>query len=241
MNARFAFDLERLRDAGGGKADGGEVCGSMTVGGADEAGRGCLAGPLVAAAVSFDYADWDEARFAALDRLNDSKKLAPARRDTLFAAVVTMARQIVVVSCAPGSIDRRGLHVCNLQALGCALEGLRPMPALAFVDGFRLRDCAAPHETLIGGDTRSAAVAAASIVAKVTRDRLMRSLASRYPFWGFAEHFGYATQQHQAAICEHGICDLHRLSFNSVAYQQLGLAPQSGGASFLVEEGDRTL
>ncbi len=231
MNARFAFDLERLRAAGGG----------TTVGGADEAGRGCLAGPLVAAAVSFDYAGWDEARFAALDRLNDSKKLARSRREALFAEVVTRARQIVIVSCAPGSIDKRGLHACNLQALGRALEGLRPMPALAFVDGFRLRDCAAPHEALVGGDTRSAAVAAASIIAKVTRDRLMRSLALRYPLWGFAEHFGYATQQHQAAICEHGVCELHRMSFNSVAYQQLGLAPQDAGASFLVEQGDRTL
>jgi ribonuclease HII len=218
MNARFAFDLERLRLASSR---------DLIVGGADEAGRGCLAGPLVAAAVVFDYADWDEARFALFERLNDSKKLADRRRQALFAEIVLHARQIVVVSCAAGSIDRRGLHVCNLQALAWALEGLRPAPTVAFVDGFRLSSCTLAHESLVGGDGLSAAVAAASIVAKVTRDRLMHTLAAQYPLWGFDQHVGYATRRHEAAICEHGVCDLHRLSFRSAAYKQLGLAPAS--------------
>jgi ribonuclease HII len=216
MNARFAFDLERLRRAGSRH---------LIVGGADEAGRGCLAGPLVAAAVAFDYADWDEARFGLFERLNDSKRLAERRREVLFAEIVRYARQIVVVSCAAGSIDRRGLHVCNLRALAQALEGLRPAPALAFVDGFRLSNCRLPHEALVGGDGLSAAVAAASIVAKVTRDRLMHALAVEYPLWGFDQHVGYATRRHEAAICAHGVCNLHRLSFRSAAYEQLGLAP----------------
>jgi ribonuclease HII len=213
MNRRFAFDHRRLRAAGD----------SLAIAGADEAGRGCLAGPLVAAAVVFDYAAWRTRDFKVCEALDDSKKLTRERREELYLAIVQRACQVVVVSCAPGTIDKRGLHVCNLHALASAVESLSPRPAIAFVDGFRLASCAAPHEAVVGGDGLSAAVAAASVVAKVTRDRLMHGLAGRYPQWGFDEHVGYATSQHHAAICAHGVCELHRMSFNSVAYQQLGL------------------
>lgn len=208
MNARFAFDLAR----GGG-----------LVAGADEAGRGCLAGPLVAAAVCFDYAAFTDADFEALERLDDSKQLTRAARETLYDAVVGRARQTVVVACSAASIDERGLHRCNLRALGAALEHLEPRPAVAFIDGFASPGCAVPHEALVGGDTLSAAVAAASVVAKVTRDRVMLRLDEQYPVYGFARHVGYATAEHQEMITAHGICHLHRRSFDAVSYRQLGL------------------
>jgi len=208
MNARFAFDLER----GGG-----------LVAGADEAGRGCLAGPLVAAAVCFDYAALTDADFEALERLNDSKRLTREARETLYGIVIGRARQVAVVACSAPSIDERGLHRCNLRALGAALECLEPRPDRAFVDGFAVPDCTVPHEALIGGDTRSAAVAAASVIAKVTRDRVMRRLDEQYPAYGFARHVGYATAEHQEMITRHGVCHLHRRSFDAVSYRQLGL------------------
>jgi ribonuclease HII len=208
---KFAFDL-----AAAGK-DG------ATVAGADEAGRGCLAGPLAAAAVSLDYAVLDEAGREALSGLDDSKRLTRQRREALYDDVVRLARQVVVVLFSPATIDRDGLHRCNLKALGRCLERLDPAPDVALVDGFRLPDCAREHKAVVGGDRLSAAVAAASIIAKVTRDRVMRGLHHTYPAYGFDSHVGYATAVHQAAICEHGVCELHRLSFASVAYQQLGL------------------
>ncbi len=209
MNPRFAHDLQR--GAGG------------TVAGADEAGRGCLAGPLVAAAVAFEYASWSAADFAALEALNDSKKLTRARREELFAGVLARAGRLAVVSLSPASIDGRGLHHCNLLALDRALTLLGPVDGPVFVDGFALRASAVPHEALVGGDGRSAAVAAASIVAKVTRDRLMIALHERYPGYGFDRHVGYSCPDHRRAIAEHGVSELHRLSFASVAYQQLDL------------------
>ena len=208
-NERFAFDLK--------------LVGRGTLAGADEAGRGCLAGPLVAAAVCFDYASFDDADFAALDDLNDSKRLTPERRDELYSLVLSRARQAVVVACAPGTIDKRGLHVCNLASLARAIEAIEPAPDVALVDGFALRECARPHEAVVGGDGLSAGIAAASIVAKVTRDRLMATLHERFPEYGFDHHVGYATEVHHDAILEHGVCELHRMSFASVAYQQLGL------------------
>jgi ribonuclease HII len=195
MNERFAFDLER----GGG-----------LVAGADEAGRGSLAGPLVAAAVCFDYAALTGADFDALERLNDSKQLTREARETLYDIVIGHARQVAVVACSAASIDERGLHRCNLRALGAALECLEPRPDRAF-------------EALVGGDTRSAAVAAASVIAKVTRDRVMLRLHEQYPVYGFARHVGYATAEHQEMITLHGVCHLHRRSFDAVSYRQLGL------------------
>jgi ribonuclease HII len=209
VNERFAFDVARV--------------GRDTLAGADEAGRGCLAGPLVAAAVCFDYSVLDAAAFDALDALHDSKKLTPARRATLYAEVLRRARQVVVVCCSPGTIDREGLHCCNLASLAGAVEGISPAASVTLVDGFRLPRCRVPHEAVVGGDGRSAAIAAASVIAKVTRDRVMHRLHVVHPQYGFDRHVGYATQVHQDAILAHGVCELHRLSFASVAYRQLGL------------------
>ena len=209
MNERFAYDAA--------------LAGDGLVAGADEAGRGCLAGPLVAAAVCFDLAALRVDDYAALSALDDSKKLTRRVREALYGEILRRASQVVVVSCSPSTIDGVGLHRCNLALLGRAAEALRPRPAVILVDGFALPACACEHRRVVGGDGISAAIGAASVIAKVTRDRVMNRLHAVYPQYGFDRHVGYATAAHQAAIVEHGVCDLHRLSFASVAYRQLGL------------------
>lgn len=194
------------------------------VAGADEAGRGCLAGPLVAAAVLFDYETLSVGDRRILGGLHDSKQMTEEARLEMFPCVMRAAARVsIVIRSAPG-IDRRGLHVTNCQALGDALARLEPGPeAICLVDGFRLPRCQVPHRRVIGGDRTSAAIAAASVLAKVTRDRYMREAAERHPGWGFEEHVGYSTPEHRAAIDRLGISPLHRRSFASVAYTQLGL------------------
>lgn len=199
--------------------------GSRYVAGADEAGRGCLAGPLVAAAVLIDYETLSHSDRRALSGLHDSKQMTEERRLEMYPCVLRAAARVsVVVRCAAG-IDRRGLHVTNIEALSLALERLAPPDgaAICLVDGFRLPRCEVPHRPVIQGDATSAAIAAASVVAKVTRDRYMREVAAQHPGWGFEEHVGYSTPEHRQAIEELGISPLHRRSFQSVAYSQLEL------------------
>ena len=192
--------------------------------GADEAGRGCLAGPLVAAAVLIDYESLTRSDRRALAGLHDSKQMNAERREELYPAVLrSAARSSIVIRCVRG-IDGRGLHVTNIEALGTALERLGARGATCLVDGFSLRGCAVPHRAVVEGDGTSAAVAAASILAKVTRDRFMHRVAGEHPGWGFDEHVGYSTPEHRAAIERIGISPLHRRSFQSVAYSQLPLA-----------------
>jgi ribonuclease HII len=222
VNERFAYDAA--------------LAGNGLVAGADEAGRGCLAGPLVAAAVCFDLAALDEQDYAALAALDDSKKLTRGAREALYGEILRRARQVVVVSCSPATIDGVGLHRCNIALLGRAAETLRPRPAVVLIDGFALPACGCAHRRVIGGDGLSAAIGAASVIAKVTRDRVMTRLHDAYPQYGFDRHVGYATAAHQEAIVEHGVCELHRLSFASVAYQQLGLGLEGAPESRL--EGD---
>ena len=198
---------------------------SRLVAGADEAGRGCLAGPLVAAAVLIDYEALSRSDRRALAGLHDSKQMNAERREELYPAVLHAAtRSSIVVRCARG-IDDRGLHVTNIEALASALERLRPEGnATCLVDGFSLKGCAVPHRAVIEGDGTSAAIAAASVIAKVTRDRYMHGAGSEHPGWGFEEHVGYSTPEHREAIERIGISPLHRRSFQSVAYSQLELA-----------------
>ncbi len=198
--------------------------GSRFVAGADEAGRGCLAGPLVAAAVLIDYETLSHADRRGLAGLHDSKQMSAERREELYPHVLRAAARVsVVVRCVRG-IDDRGLHVTNIEALASALERLKPGEATCLVDGFSLRDCAVAHRAVIEGDGTSAAIAAASIIAKVTRDRYMHGAGREHPGWGFEEHVGYSTPEHREAIAEIGISALHRRSFQSVAYSQLELA-----------------
>jgi ribonuclease HII len=195
------------------------------VAGADEAGRGCLAGPLVAAAVLIDYETLSRSDRRALAGLHDSKQMLEERRMEIYPSVLRAATRVSVVVRSAAGIDRRGLHVTNLEALSVALERLDPpAEAICLSDGFPLKRCAVPHRAVVEGDGTSAAIAAASVVAKVTRDRYMREAAERHPGWGFEEHVGYSTPEHRAAIEELGISPLHRRSFQSVAYSQLQLA-----------------
>lgn len=197
---------------------------SRFVAGADEAGRGCLAGPLVAAAVLLDYERLSHSDRRALSGLHDSKQMTEERRLEMYPCVLRAAERVsVVVRCAAG-IDRRGLHNTNIEALSLSLERLVPGDdVICLVDGFRLPRCPVPHRQVIQGDATSAAIAAASVIAKVTRDRYMREVASQHPGWGFEEHVGYSTPEHRQAIEEIGISPLHRRSFQSVAYAQLEL------------------
>jgi ribonuclease HII len=198
--------------------------GARFVAGTDEAGRGSLAGPLVAAAVLIDYESLSLRDRRALGELDDSKKRSPEEREELYPAVLRAAAKVAVtVRCVRG-IDGRGLHVTNLEALGRCLERVAVPDAVCLVDGFPLgRRCALEHRPVIDGDTTSAAIAAASVIAKVTRDRFMESIDCEYPGFGFADNAGYSTPEHRAAIIELGPSDQHRRSFQSIAYTQLAL------------------
>ncbi len=199
--------------------------GTRLVAGADEAGRGCLAGPLVAAAVLIDYEALSHADRRALAGLHDSKQMKAEKRAELFPCVLRAAERVSVVVRSARGIDDRGLHVTNIEALASALERLRPSEeATCLVDGFSLRGCAVPHRAVVEGDGTSAVIAAASVIAKVTRDRYMHGAAADHPGWGFEEHVGYSTPEHREAIERIGISPLHRRSFQSVAYSQLELA-----------------
>ena len=193
------------------------------VAGADEAGRGCLAGPLVAAAVLFDLERIGPAEIRALGALNDSKQQTPEGRAALFPLILRIAAKVVVVSrCAPG-IDSRGLHVTNLAALRDALRQVTCEGCICLSDGFPVAALGHDQRAVIGGDAKSAAIAAASVIAKETRDRYMRRADAKHPGWEFAQHVGYATPEHRDAIERLGVSPLHRLSFQSAAYQQLAL------------------
>lgn len=214
----FRFDQALLAEYWGDREPG-----DARVAGADEAGRGCLAGPLVAAAVVLDYA---RAPFPGLERLTDSKLLTAAAREALYGFVLRSAVRVSWVARSPATIDQVGLHRCNLTALAEALERLEGNYLFAIVDGFDLARPELRARAVNGGDFRSAAVAAASVVAKVVRDRLMRSLARLHPEYGFDEHVGYATERHRRALLEFGPSVFHRLSFAGVGSLQLDLWEQ---------------
>jgi ribonuclease HII len=197
--------------------------GVRLVAGTDEAGRGALAGPLVAAAVLFDYRRLQGRVCAPLAQLDDSKTRTIAQREELYDAVLACATRVSVIVAPAREVDRRGVHRANLSALARALQGLdAPPDALLLSDGFRV-PLQREHRAIIGGDGTSAAIAAASIIAKVTRDRLMRRLHATYPGYGFDGHVGYSTPQHREALECHGPCPLHRRSFATVSALQLSL------------------
>lgn len=202
-SALFEYDLEACGESG-------------VVAGADEVGRGCLAGPIVAAAVVFDYALTKPEVFAPLLKgLGDSKKLTPRMRQYLFPLIIRYASRFTIISYSSRTIDRDGLQKTNLRVLARSLEALEDWPAVALVDGhLRLPDCMVPHQAVTKGDSKSACIAAASILAKVTRDRLMIKLHDSYPEYGFDGHVGYGSLSHREAIALHGYSPLHRRSFN---------------------------
>ncbi len=204
----FAFDRE---------------LGCRYVAGADEAGRGSLAGPLVAAAVLFDLDQLTLGDRRSLARLDDSKQHSEASREELYPLVLRAAKRVSVVFRCARAIDARGLHRTNLDALRSALLGVGSEGALCLVDGFPVPELDYEQRAVVGGDSRSAAIAAASVVAKVSRDRHMRRAEERHPGWDFRGNVGYSTPEHRAAIAARGVSPIHRLSFASIAYQQLAL------------------
>jgi ribonuclease HII len=192
--------------------------GARLVAGADEAGRGPLAGPLVVAGVLLDYDCLRDHRVRPLALLNDSKQVGEATREELYRAVLACAERVSVHVFPPGVIDRDGLHRSNLHGLRAALWACQPAD-VSLVDGFKLGPSAPPHRAIVDGDTKSAAIAAASIVAKVTRDRYMRTADALYPAYGFVSHVGYITPGHTRVVRERGPCEIHRRSFRARAYR----------------------
>lgn len=186
------------------------LSGRRSVAGADEVGRGPLAGPVVAAAVVFDP-DVDLGRLAGLD---DSKRLSPKAREALAPCIRDLARAWAIAVVDVDEIDRMNIAQASFEAMRRAVLALRPMPEHVLIDGLRnprLREVA--HTPLVGGDGLSVSIAAASVLAKVHRDRLMAEWDLRHPGYGFADHKGYPTPEHRAALRLLGPCPLHRRSF----------------------------
>ena len=196
--------------------------------GVDEAGRGSLAGPLLAAGVLIDLERIGRSERLALARLDDSKQKSAEEREQLYPQVIRAAVHVSVAVRSPRAIDSRGLHVSNIAALTDCMQTVAQVEAARLVDGFRLPACELEHERVVDGDARSAAIAAASVIAKVTRDRYMHRVAPLFPQWCFKGNVGYSTPEHREAIMRHGICPLHRRSFASVAYSQLDLGSAAG-------------
>jgi ribonuclease HII len=180
--------------------------GFCRVAGVDEVGRGCLAGPVVVGAVVLDPA-------RHIPGLRDSKLVTPAARERLYAEILDRARGWVVRLSEPAEIDALNVHRASLNAMRRAVLAIDPLPDLVLVDAFRVPHLPMAQRGIIHGDRRCAAIAAASIVAKVTRDRLMTELHARDPRYGFDRHKGYATAAHLAAVARHGYSDVHRRSF----------------------------
>jgi ribonuclease HII len=189
-----------------------ERAGLTPVAGADEAGRGACAGPLVVAAVVLPTG-----RRGQVPGLADSKLLSPAARDRVYDEVVRRAVSWSVVVVPAGEVDRTGLHVCNVEGMRRALARLDVVPAYVLTDGFPIRGLPAPALAVWKGDRVSASIAAASVVAKVTRDRIMAGLHERFPTYDFLWHKGYVTPVHNAALDAHGPCPEHRFSYVNVA------------------------
>jgi ribonuclease HII len=179
------------------------------VAGVDEVGRGPLAGPVVAAAVILDD-------LQPIRGLRDSKALGPVTRVRLDAEIRAKALCVCVAEASVEEIDRLNILQATLLAMQRAVEGLRLVPTQVLVDGNRLPRLKVPAEAIVKGDATIAAIAAASIVAKVYRDALLVQLHEQHPAYGFAGHKGYATPQHLAALQAHGACDAHRRSFAPV-------------------------
>jgi len=185
--------------------------GFTPVAGIDEAGRGACAGPLVVAAVVLEPAS-----IRRMPGLADSKLLSPQAREDAYAEVLRRAVDWHVVVIGSDVIDATGLHVCNVSGMRRAFAGLRSKPGYVLTDGFPVRGLGTPALAVWKGDRVTASVAAASILAKVSRDRMMRDLHERYPLYGFDRHKGYVTDEHVRALAEHGPSPVHRYSFVNV-------------------------
>jgi ribonuclease HII len=188
--------------------------GFARVAGLDEVGRGALAGPVVAAAVILDPA-------AALpEGLDDSKKLTALQRERIAEELRRTSLCYAVGQVEPEEIDETNILVATRRAMLKALEKLQPCADFLLIDAIPLRESALPQKAIIRGDSASASIAAASVIAKTYRDRLMREYDTQFPHYGFARHVGYGTREHWAALREHGCCPIHRRSFRGVRSEE---------------------
>ena len=186
--------------------------GISPVAGVDEAGRGPCAGPLVIAAVILRDPFAPE-----LAQVRDSKEISESKREELFDVIMDIAISVSVIRVSVEEIDARGVHMANLDGMRRAVSGLSIEPAYVLTDGYAIEGLALPNVAVWKGDQVVTAISAASIIAKVTRDREMIDLDKQYPQYGFAKHKGYITAAHTAALAEHGPCAEHRKSFSNIA------------------------
>ena len=186
--------------------------GISPIAGVDEAGRGPCAGPLVIAAVILKDPNAPE-----LSDVRDSKEVSESKREALFDVIMNIAESVSVIVVPPSEIDERGVHAANLDGMRRAVKGLSIEPAYVLTDGYAIEGLAIPNVAVWKGDQVVTAISAASIIAKVTRDRMMIELDKKYPQYGFAKHKGYITAAHTEALKEHGPCIEHRKSFSNIA------------------------
>lgn len=185
------------------------LSGFLNIAGVDEAGRGPLAGPVVSAAVILPKSFVD-------DRVTDSKKLTPKKRDLLFDIINEQAVSVGVGVISPEQIDDINILKASLLSMAVAVDQLDQTPDYLLIDGIFKIDSNLSQEAIKKGDSLSISIAAASIIAKVTRDRIMLGYDKQYPQYGFAKHKGYPTKAHKEAIREYGVCPIHRRSFRGV-------------------------
>ena len=186
--------------------------GISPIAGVDEAGRGACAGPLVIAAVVLHDPFAPE-----LSEVRDSKEISEKKREELFERIQTLAASISVIIVPAKEVDTRGVHAANLDGMRRAVHGLDKMPAYVLTDGYAIEGLGLPNLAVWKGDQVVVSISAASIIAKVTRDRIMRAMSMQFPNYGFAGHKGYITAAHTAALNTHGVCIEHRRSFSNIA------------------------
>jgi ribonuclease HII len=186
--------------------------GISPIAGVDEAGRGPCAGPLVVAAVILKDPSAPE-----LAEVRDSKEISEAKREKLFDVINAVAEDVSVIIVPPAEIDQRGIHAANLEGMRRAVQGLQIKPAYVLTDGYAIEGLLTPNIAVWKGDQVVTAISAASIIAKVTRDRIMAKLDVLYPNYGFAQHKGYITAAHTRALNEFGPCVEHRRSFSNIS------------------------
>jgi len=186
--------------------------GISPIAGVDEAGRGACAGPLVIASVVLNDPFASE-----LAVVRDSKEIAEAKRDAVFDLIHQVAASVSVVIVPASEVDSRGVHAANLDGMRRAVQGLAIEPAYVLTDGYAIEGLGLPNLAVWKGDQVVVSISAASVIAKVTRDRIMREMDLEFPLYGFAGHKGYITAAHTKALNEHGPCEQHRRSFANVA------------------------
>ena len=188
------------------------AAGISRIAGVDEAGRGACAGPLVVAAVILR-----DLNSPALEKVRDSKELTPKKRDTLFDVIIEESLSYSVIEIPPAEIDLIGLHRANLEGMRRAIGALSTNPNYILTDGYEIEGLPAPSLAVWKGDQVALSISAASILAKVYRDRGMQDLDSKYPEYGFAAHKGYVTRIHQASLKKYGVSPVHRRSYANIA------------------------